>query len=190
MKTGKASEAVLDRSVLRPLHKVQAAGAQAAFGEDCAFWQNQCCASVSGTVGGTFDRTPEMMLENAVCGLAVSGARAEYAMISVVFPAEWDEKELKRLMNGLSQAAGRLEISIAGGHTEISDAVIRPVLTLTVFSPLSHALTPRMTPAKSITSAPSVGSRLTPTGASRFAPKRWKHLQCRQRTTLRCARSL
>lgn len=132
MKTGKASEAVLDRSVLRPLHKVQAAGAQTAFGEDCAFWQNQCCASVSGTVGGTFDRTPEMMLENAVCGLAVSGARAEYAMISVVFPAEWDEKELKRLMNGLSQAAGRLEISIAGGHTEISDAVTRPVLTLTV----------------------------------------------------------
>jgi hydrogenase maturation factor len=54
------------------------------------------------------------------------------AVISILLPAEAEESELKNIMRSAVHAANDLGITIEGGHTEVSDAVNRPVITVNV----------------------------------------------------------
>ena len=181
MKTGKVSQAILDRSVLRPLsragvltekgavygrdcafltEKEAAFGRdcalltekEAAFGRDCALltekgtvsgkreeeniWEGaekKACASVCGTLGGDCDRSVEMLIASGANNLAVSGAEPECAALSILFPADWEETELKLLLERAGAWCSRQQIFVAGGHTEVSAAVRRPVFSVTAW---------------------------------------------------------
>lgn len=139
MRTGKASQAVLDRSVLRPLTLAHTAGEQAAFGADFAlfpgiFGEGQiACASVCGSLCGPFDRTPKLLVESIENNLAVAGAELEFMMLDILYPAGWEEDGLRALMRQFAEYCGEREIPVSGGHTEISRAVYRPAAALTGF---------------------------------------------------------
>ena len=142
MKTGKASQAILDRSVLRPLTLAHAAGAQAAFGEDCAFLPEDsgkaemACATVGGTLCGPFDRTPAMLVESIGNNLAAAEADPEYLMVDLFYPSDREEAGLKELMGQLAESCRKQEISVIGGHTEIVRSLDRPMAALTGFGRL------------------------------------------------------
>ena len=149
-KTGKVSQAVLDRSVLRPLSKagvLQEKGP--AFGKD---WGNPSAeqrvfpigegepkhrntrtASVCGTLGGSCDRDERMFLATVVNNLAVAGAKTESMMLTLLFPSDREEEELKRILEKTGAWCAAQQIVVAGGHTEVSGAVSRPVLSVTGF---------------------------------------------------------
>lgn len=153
MKTGKVSQATLDRSVLRPLSRAGVLTKRgAAFGRDCAFLpeEAECSrvsekgssvmktgeevwASVCGTLGGSFDRSVEMLLAAGVNNLAASGAEAKRVMLGILFPAGWEEEVLKSILERVGNWCSCHQIAVAGGHTEVSDAISRPVFSVTVW---------------------------------------------------------
>lgn len=164
MKTGKVSQAVLDRSVLRPLAREGVLPSKgAAFGEDCGVMvmsgaesengktekyvqllrktengdrmlkEEMVCASVCGTVGGLCDRTVEMMIGTVMNNLITVGVQTQYLTMSILFPAAREEKELKELAVRAGRWCSSHGIIMAAGHTEVSDAVQRPVLSISAW---------------------------------------------------------
>lgn len=140
MRTGKVSQAVLDRSVLRPLKLASVSDKKSAvYGEDCALCQEEnesghrAVASVCGTVGGALDRTAEMILNTVRNNLATVGAEAKWMEITVLFPESWEEAWLKQLMERIGTWCETWKITVCGGHTEVSDAIVRPVLSVTAW---------------------------------------------------------
>lgn len=118
MKLGKVSQAVLDRSVLRPLSMA---------------WvlRETESASVSAALGGPFDRTVKMVVLSAANHLAASGVKMQQIALTLLFPAEGEEKELKALFREIADVCKEMDVKVAGGHTEVSDAVNRPILSVT-----------------------------------------------------------
>lgn len=149
MKIGKVPETVLNRSVLRPLLLAGAAGDSAVFGKDCAVFAvgnretgseastpRLAAAVVTGTLDGPFDRTLEMLLASALLNLATEGARGEKVLLSLLLPEEEQEESLKRLMNQAGALCARYQLTVEGGHTEVSSAIRRPVVTVTCLGAL------------------------------------------------------
>lgn len=139
MKKGKVSEAVLKRSVLRPFALAGVLDTRSAsFGEDCAFFSffgetGLLCATAAGTIGGFFDRTLFMLAAETANNLSTGGAELDWLMVDILYPLGWSEEGLKALTKELAQVCKRLSARIAGGHTQISEAVDRPVVTVTGF---------------------------------------------------------
>ena len=52
-------------------------------------------------------------------------------MVSILLPPRTREKKLRELMQEMELVCKELNIEIIGGHTEVSDAVNRPVITVT-----------------------------------------------------------
>lgn len=149
MKKGKVSEAVLKRSVLRPFAQTGVLdAASASFGEDCAFfsfWGGEkspdvkaqapgiLCATAVGTAGGCIDRTLSMLVAEIANNLSTGGAELTWLMLDILYPQGWEEAGLKAVTKELAQVCERLSVRIAGGHTQISEAVNFPAVTLTGF---------------------------------------------------------
>lgn len=151
MKKGKVSEAVLKRSVLRPFALAGVLDPEsAAFGEDCAFFSSYgegnfpdkkngrqdpgfLCATTVGTVGGLTDRTLAMLAAETANNLSTGGAELAWLMVDILYPLGWKEEGLKALTKELARVCSMLSARIAGGHTQICEAVDRPAVSLTGF---------------------------------------------------------
>lgn len=148
MKKGKISESILRRSVLRFINtKREEVIKGAGIGNDCAFlaWQNSemegtgipnhktegLLAAATETVTLPVKEAGRYALIAAVNNLAAGGAEAFAAMVSIVLPAEAREDALKELMRQIEAVCRELKIQIAGGHTEVSESVNQPVVTVT-----------------------------------------------------------
>lgn len=147
MKKGKISESILRRSVLRFINtKREEVMKGAGIGNDCAFlaWQNpgtahtgipnyeeDLLAAAIETVTLPVKEAGRYALIAAVNNLAAGGAEAFAAMISIVLPVDAPEDTLKELMRQTEAVCRELGIQIAGGHTEVSDSVNQPIVTVT-----------------------------------------------------------
>lgn len=60
--------------------------------------------------------------------IAVMGGRPGWLLATILLPSGTSEKKVKSLFSGLGRACKKAGISLAGGHTEITDAVKRPVV--------------------------------------------------------------
>ncbi|MCD7824533.1 MAG: AIR synthase family protein, partial [Clostridiaceae bacterium] len=63
--------------------------------------------------------------------IASSGAEPVGILLSILLPPKKREKFLRELMGEIEQVCRELEIEIIGGHTEVTDAVAKPVITVT-----------------------------------------------------------
>lgn len=134
MKTGKVSGSVLKRSVFRQLKtKRSEVASGAAAGEDCAVlnvYSGETLLSTSPvTVSGT-----DMALygiHSAVNNIAACGGQPVAVLLTILLPDNCEESELKNLMKQAEKTCSELQIEIAGGHTEVTDAVNRIMLTVT-----------------------------------------------------------
>ena len=145
MKIGKISESVLKRSVLKEIeNKNQSVKSGAGVGVDCAIF----------TCGDTFTAVCTQMTEikssedvrcvmmKAAGGVACSGALPVMATVALLLPLYIEEEDLKRHMAEADEAAKELHIQIAGGHTEVSEAAMRPCVTATVVGRADSPLLP------------------------------------------------
>lgn len=134
MKKGKISQSVLKRSVLRYIQKENTETLKGAgIGEDCAFLaEKKGCQAVStqSFVLPAFDAA-KYAVHAAVNNLAAGGARAHSITISLTLPTEWEESELQRLMRQTAETCKELSVQIVGGHTEVTDSVAFPIITVT-----------------------------------------------------------
>lgn len=60
--------------------------------------------------------------------LATCGARPRWMLATLLFPPGTLPRRIRQLMLELQQAASQFGVSLCGGHTEITDAVTRPVV--------------------------------------------------------------
>lgn len=134
MNIGKIPESVLKRSVFRQLKtEREEVLCGAGPGVDCAILsfppgENLLVSS------GSFCRTADPALyaiHTAVNNLAASGGCPAAVWLSVLLPLTAEETELRALMIQAEQVCAGLHIQIAGGHTEVTPAVNRTVVSVT-----------------------------------------------------------
>ncbi|MCM1125861.1 MAG: AIR synthase related protein [Lachnospiraceae bacterium] len=136
MRTGKISESILKRSVLRLIktHRDEVIkGAEV--GGDCAFlsWRNQerGTACSMQTVTLPVKNAAYLAVIAGTNNLTASGAEPAAVLLSLTLPEEAPEEILKEIMNQAQKGCTELNIQIAGGHTEVSSAVRSPVISVT-----------------------------------------------------------
>jgi hydrogenase maturation factor/phosphoglycolate phosphatase-like HAD superfamily hydrolase len=61
--------------------------------------------------------------------IATSGAKPRWLLTTLLFPPGITALEIRRVIDELKQFCRQWEITLCGGHTEITDAVTRPVVT-------------------------------------------------------------
>lgn len=135
MKAGKISEPVLKRSVLKKIsYKNKSVLSRAAVGHDsCIIAEGEKRIVMSTqTEVAKRDLHKSRALIKAVNNIAAVGGVAQCAQISIVLPEGMREIKLKMLMEEMAEKAAEYKIHITGGHTAVSDAVMHPVVTVTV----------------------------------------------------------
>ena len=134
MRIGKVTESVLKRSVLKII-KNDSNKVSAAAKSDCAYSIDENGQKLLSSIA-TFTIASEdagyYALHNAANNIFAMGGIPLMAVISILLPAEAEESELKNIMISAVHAANDLGITIEGGHTEVSGAVNRPVITVNV----------------------------------------------------------
>lgn len=135
MKSGKISESILKRSVLKQIHtKRNEVLVGAGIGEDCAILALQEDELITLTVDPITATTTDCgtyAVYAATNDIAATGAEPIGIMLSIILPEDTYESELKELMQSIEQVCASLQIQIIGGHTEVARAVNRPLITVT-----------------------------------------------------------
>lgn len=135
MKTGKISESILKRSVLKQCRGTHPAVLQGAgCSSDCALILAAEKSAVSCSVHPAVLDTRKKVrfaIEHAVNNLACSGAEPTAVLLTLLLPEETEEALLKEIMREAETVCAEYGMQIAGGHTEVSPAVKLPVLTVT-----------------------------------------------------------
>lgn len=135
MKIGKIPENVLKRSVLKQVKtKRDEVILSAGIGEDCAAVKlapGEVFVTSVDPITGTAEDVGALSIQVTVNDLASSGAEPVGVLLSVLLPPETEERELKEMMRQVEEACERISIQVLGGHTEVTTAVTRPVVTVT-----------------------------------------------------------
>lgn len=135
MKIGKVSESVLKRSILKQIKtKREEIVNGAGVGEDCAilsFGKTEDCAVCTESLVIHNGRSVRHAVIKAANNLAAGGAEPVGVLIAAVLPEKAEEADIKTLMTEAEAVCAELNMQLSGGHTEISEAVNSPLLTVT-----------------------------------------------------------
>lgn len=134
MKTGKIPESVLKRSVLRQLHnRRDEVLLGAGVGEDCAaltLESDEVFVMSTDPITGTGKEMGSLAVITTANDLASSGAEPVGVMLTILLPEESEEALLKEIMRDAEATCEKFHMQILGGHTEVSAAVNRPVISV------------------------------------------------------------
>jgi len=134
LKTGKISETVLKRSVLKQIKKRRKEVLiGAGVGADCSaieLFEGEVLVTSIDPITITDIDIAHLAINVTANDIATSGAENLAVMVSILLPEGYEEAELKRIMSSLEKEAAEINVQIIGGHTEITDAVTRPVITV------------------------------------------------------------
>lgn len=135
MEIGKVPENVLKRAVFKQIrHRRQEVILNSGVGEDC------CAMEVPDGYIPVFSTDPITGTDKGIGRLAVhinandiasSGAEPVGILTSIILPPKTREKKLREIMQEIEGACRELDIEVMGGHSEISDAVTRPIINVT-----------------------------------------------------------
>lgn len=135
---GKIPPQILERLVLQPVthtkvHRTDIV-VRPKTGEDCSAMDpggEMCVFSTDPITGAT--RDVGYLAVHVNCNDVFSaGAEPVGILMTVLLPPQSEESILEELMAGTLQAAAELGIEVLGGHTEVTDAVTKPVISATV----------------------------------------------------------
>lgn len=134
MKTGKIPESVLKRSVLRQLHnRRDEVLLGAGVGEDCAaltLEADEVFVMSTDPITGTGKEMGSLAVITTANDLASSGAEPVGVMLTILLPEASEEALLKEIMRDAEATCEKFHMQILGGHTEVSAAVNRPVISV------------------------------------------------------------
>lgn len=135
MKIGKLPETMLVRSVLRQAHhRRDEVLVGPAVGQDCAVLQvgpDEVLVMSSDPITGTAKDIGSHGIYITANDLAASGAEPVGVLLTVLLPQEAEEAEIRKMMQDAESACKALNMEIMGGHTEITNVVRQPLLTVT-----------------------------------------------------------
>ena len=134
MKLGKISENILKRSVLKKInHRRNEVIIGPNVGEDCACIQlnkdEVFVVSTDPIIGDTKD-IGSVVINIAANDLASSGAETIGVLVTILLPEGTNEIDLKALMEQIDKTCETINAEVIGGHTEITNAVNKPVISI------------------------------------------------------------
>lgn len=134
MEIGKVPENILKRSVFKKLTvKRPEVLVHSGVGEDCSVLAAGDEAFVLSTdpITGTAKDIGKLAFHITANDIASSGAELVGMLLTIIFPPENSEEELKEIMSDVTALAEKYQVEILGGHTEVSSAVSRTLVSVT-----------------------------------------------------------
>ncbi len=135
MKIGKIPESVLKRSILRQIHtKRKEVLLGAAVGEDCAalkLKEDEIFVLSTDPITGTAEDIGKLAIHVTLNDLASAGAEPFGVMLTALLPKTITEEDIRQIMQQAEVVCSQANVQIIGGHTEVTSAVLRPVITVT-----------------------------------------------------------
>lgn len=135
MKIGKLPEQVLERSILRKIgHRREEVLMGPAVGQDCAMLslaEDEAFVMSTDPITGTVKDIGSHSIHITANDLAASGAEPVAVMLTVMLPESVREAALKKMMEDVERVCAELNIEVIGGHTEITDVVRQPLISVT-----------------------------------------------------------
>ncbi len=135
MNVGKVPETILKRSVFKQLEtKRLEVLVGPGVGEDCSVIEvadNECIVLSTDPITGTANNIGSLAVHITLNDLAAGGAEPIGLMLTLLLPDGYEEKELKALMKEVNGLCKQHHVQIIGGHTEVTDAVNRPIISVT-----------------------------------------------------------
>jgi len=123
------------RSVLRRIKtKREEVVCGAGIGADCAvlsFGEGEETVLSTNPVSAPVDRVCVYGMHRALNNVAASGAEPVSVLISAMLPKETEETALQDMMEQAEGICRQYHVQLSGGHTELTEVVARPVLTVT-----------------------------------------------------------
>ncbi len=134
MKIGKLPEAVLKRSVLTQLHtRRDEVLLSAAIGEDCAalaLEADEIMVLSTDPITASAEEIGTLAVQITLNDLASSGAEPVGIMVTLLLPPDTEEDALRQVMIQMEKACAEADVEIMGGHTEVTDAVNRILVSV------------------------------------------------------------
>lgn len=134
MKVGKVPESVLKRSVIRQLHhRREEVILGAGVGEDCAvveLGENEVFVISTDPITGTTQDIGTLAIQITANDLASAGAEPVGVMLTMLLPENFEESELRELMQQMECACATANVQVMGGHTEVTRVVNQPIITV------------------------------------------------------------
>lgn len=135
MKVGKLPNEVLEKLVFSNIkNKRDEVITRAGIGEDCAvldFGKYGCVVSTDPITGAT-KNIGKLAVHISCNDVASNGAEPIGVLLTILAPTGITEQDIGNIMKEAGEAAHELNVEIIGGHTEITDAVNKVVITSTV----------------------------------------------------------
>ena len=138
MNIGKLPNSLLEKIVIDPInnHSVNRKEVllKPSIGEDCAalnLGENICLLSTDPITGAVAD-IGKLAVNINTNDIASSGGEPIGLMVTALLPSSITEEEISHIITDLYKEAEKVNVAILGGHTEITDAVNKPVLSCTV----------------------------------------------------------
>ena len=135
MEIGKLPNDVLEKIVISNIkNKREEVLVRAGVGADSAvidFGDQVCVMSTDPITGATKD-IGSLAIHISCNDVAASGAEPIGVLLTILAPPKTSEKDIEDIMIDAGKAAEEINIEIMGGHTEITNAVNRVVITTTV----------------------------------------------------------
>ncbi|MBT3318669.1 MAG: AIR synthase [Clostridia bacterium] len=134
MKIGKLTNEQLKELVLDKLNISTDALLQSGVGEDCAAldFNGQACVLSTDPITGAVDNIGALAVHVSGNDVASSGAQPSAILVTLLVPPDKQIADIQKVIDELIETSAKLGIDIIGGHTEITDAVTRIVISTTV----------------------------------------------------------
>ena len=134
MKTGKLPDAVLKKIVFDKIRKVRSEVlVRPGTGMDCSAldFGEYICVLSSDPITGTAKEIGRLSVHISCNDIASCGVEPLGLMTTILCPPGSTEKELEQIMDQLADAAASINVDLLGGHTEVTTAVTRFVISCT-----------------------------------------------------------
>lgn len=135
MEIGKLPNDVLEKIVFKNIkNKREEVIMGAAIGEDNAIidFGDEVCVMSTDPITGTTKHIGRLSIYISCNDVASSGAEPIGVLLTILAPPSVTEEDIETIMNEAGEASKELNVEIIGGHTEITDAVNRVVISATV----------------------------------------------------------
>ncbi|MDD5944980.1 MAG: AIR synthase family protein [Clostridia bacterium] len=140
LEIGKVPVEVLNRIVLDPInnnkHKRKDVIIRPSTGEDCSAVDTcgEFCVLSTDPITAAGSNAGYLVVHINCNDAASAGAEPIGLLLTALMPKGSTESDLKDIIDGAYKAADELGIEILGGHTEITEAVNKPVISGTVIA--------------------------------------------------------
>lgn len=135
---GKIPPEILEKIVMKPMmgSKVKRADVilRPTTGEDCSAIDlgGEICILSTDPITGAAKDIGYLAVQINCNDVYSSGAEPMGILLTILLPPGSDEKLLEEIMEGSLRAAEERKIEILGGHTEVTDAVTKPLISAAV----------------------------------------------------------